>query len=336
MAIRNGARRLEAVRHGTRLLGRYTRCEFKPACGPSDNTRMTCRVSTTMRTRILSVCSLVLALAAVPSHAYRIVEAKYRVELAPGVFQDQLVVRCDDGRQLTLAWETQLRAACRESPLVGPDAAPTPDAHRSPGIAAHSHPAPVTDFGSSIEVKKRMHLTRLRILFGEVPEQLIAFEQGPDGVTLRYAPALAAVLQRFEACRAAHGSDCVAVRNASYARLRGHAFPLPAATAFLSAAGNGTRSIAGTAPAADPVRRARRSFEPRIVQSAGAPSARAADVARAGARAIEEQYRRCMRAEPKAACEQARAHALVAGDKTYGKGQKPAGRPARNAPVPPT
>ena len=289
-----------------------------------------------MRVRTLFACSLVLALAAVPAHAYRIVEAKYRVELAPGVFQDQLVVRCDDGRQLTLAWETRLREACRERPPGGPDAAPLPDAHHSPGIAAHSDPAPVTDYGSSIEVKKRMHLTRLRILFGEVPEQLIAFEQGPGGVTLRYAPALAAVLQQFEACRAAHGSDCVAVRNAAYAGLGGHALPLPPATASHLVEGNGTRSIAGTAPAADPSRRARRSFEPRIVRPAGAPNARTADIARIGARAIEERYRHCLRAEPKAACEQARARALVAGDKTYGKGQKPAGRPARNAPVPPT
>ena len=219
---------------------------------------------------LLAVCSIAIVLLAAPAQAYRIIEGKYRVEVAPDVFQDQLVVRCDDGRQLTLQWEANLRQACGES-LPG---SPERDGAASEGGRAESI-APrmvtsVTDFTSSVEVQKRMHLTRLRVQFGEVPEELVSFHQGPEGISPRYAPALAEVLEQFEACRRTRGTDCVAVRNASYARLRASASSRAATGSPRPAAGKSARPAAS--PAASPVRQVRRSVEPRIVQSA--PSTR--------------------------------------------------------------
>ena len=69
-----------------------------------------------MHTRILVAVALAFA-----SHAllaYQIVEGRYRVETSPGVFEDQLVVRCDDGRTLTVPWETRLAETCGEG-LMG-------------------------------------------------------------------------------------------------------------------------------------------------------------------------------------------------------------------------
>jgi len=35
-----------------------------------------------------------------PAQAYVILESKYRVEVSPGVFEDQLVLKCDNGSPL--------------------------------------------------------------------------------------------------------------------------------------------------------------------------------------------------------------------------------------------
>ncbi len=320
-----------------------------------------------MHPLLFSACSLAIVLIAAPAHGYRIVEGKYRVEVAPDVFQDQLVVRCDDGRQLTLPWETDLRRACGEN-LLGssepPDAKPERDRSESakPRMASS-----VTDFTSSFEIQKRMHLTRLRVQFGEVPEELVSFHQGPEGISPRYAPALAEVLDEFEACRSTRGTDCVAVRNASYARLR--------ARASSPAGGGAPRPVAGkdAMPGADPLRQVRRSVEPRIVQSAPAPqpirqaaathqvrptlsgastpldrpqnalapsttvphsggsTLSAAQQRTTAERAIAKRYRQCMREKPKYECEQARARALAELKKTDDNGRKTKTRPVRTA-----
>ena len=48
------------------------------------------------------------------AQAYVILESKYRVELKPGVFEDQLVLKCDNGRKITVPWEARLSEACGE------------------------------------------------------------------------------------------------------------------------------------------------------------------------------------------------------------------------------
>ena len=227
----------------------------------------------------------VLVLGCGPAHAYRIVEGRYRVEVAPGVQQDQLVVRCNDDRLLTVAWDTNLGEACDEHPAREPASTAGQSAAAAASGARETTPASIDftsgvvesgdfkpgdfksgdfkpgDFASGVEVQKRVQLTRLRVQAGDVPEHLLWFQNGPDGVTLHHAPALAEVLKRFEACRAARRSDCVAVRNAAYARLRQNAPPQVAGVAAgAERAGPGTR----TRPAA----RTRSSAEPRIVRSA--------------------------------------------------------------------
>ena len=45
-----------------------------------------------------AVVASALLLASGGLHAYQIIEGRYRVEVSPGTYEDQLVVRCDDGR----------------------------------------------------------------------------------------------------------------------------------------------------------------------------------------------------------------------------------------------
>jgi len=288
-----------------------------------------------MRSFTSSASAVVLALTAGAVHAYQIVEGKYRVETSPGVFQDQLVVRCEDGRQLTLPWETKLREACGES-LMGADASQPVKAAAAPEPVNPASPS-VPDFGSSVEVQKRMLLTRLRVQSGDVPEHLVSFEQRPDGVVMHRAPVLSAVLNQFETCREARGSDCVAVRNAAYARLRG-----------IDAAAVAPVMMAQTTPApvtAQPMKtqpaKATRSAAP----NAKPPAVRPAKEAGHGTsqaqgdewrammeNEIAEQFKWCVRSKPKEKCEQARTRALSRLNKagTARPGSQPAA-PARGS-----
>jgi len=280
-----------------------------------------------MRALILSASSLALVLTMGSAHAYRIVEGKYRVEISPGVYQDQLLVRCDDGRELTLPWETRLREACGES-LMGSAAASPPERPADTRAAASpAAAAPPVDFGASAEVQKRMQLTRLRLQAGDVPEHLVSFQQGPDGPTLHYAPELTQVLKQFESCRQARRDDCVAVRNAAYDQFRGSR-PLPGRVTAAAAA-------PATAETISPPPGTRRSIEPRVIEAApgeAAPRpAQSAAAQRAAAEAeIARQHEWCMRAKPKYECEQARRRALAQLDKPKkDKARRPAASPAR-------
>jgi hypothetical protein len=269
-----------------------------------------------MRSFTLFASTVVLALTTCAVHAYQIVEGKYRVETSPGVIQDRLVVRCEDGRQLTLPWETKLREACGES-LMGAETPQPIEAAAAPEPARPASPS-VPDFGSSFEVQKRMLLTRLRVQSGDVPEQLVSFEQRPEGLVMHHAPGLSAVLKQFETCREARGSDCVAVRNAAYARLRG----------------TGAAAVAPVTATVVQATQALHTGQPKQVQpaKAGRPAASNAKpvavrpakaVSHANAQAqgdewrammeneIAEQYKWCVRSKPEVQCEQARARALA-------------------------
>lgn len=187
---------------------------------------------------LLLACALHLAPLQATAGGYQIIEGRYRVEIAPGTYQDQLVVRCQDGRTLTVPWETSLREACGASSTASPAAdVSTPQPVARPAAASPSPRVP--DFTGSIEVQKRMMLTRLRARSGDVPEHLVAFEPGSAGLTMRLLPPLGEVLRRYEACRKARGADCAAARDTALRRL--HAA--------------GRTSIATAAPAAitDPV-----------------------------------------------------------------------------------
>jgi len=255
-----------------------------------------------------------LALTACAVHAYQIVEAKYRVEISPGVFQDQLVVRCEDGRELTLPWDKQLREACGEGPTGA--AAPVPAAPVAVHEPARQAPMSVHDFSSSPEVQKRMLLTQLRVQSGDVPEQMISFEQGPDGLTMRRAPALSAVLDQFETCRIARRTDCVALRNAAYERMRGSGSSSVATTALTRETTAPVTAASAKVQRAKAPRRAVPHVKHASVHPAHASENGTIQAQRAQYRAmmrneIAEQFKWCVRTKPPAACDQARARALA-------------------------
>ena len=75
-----------------------------------------------------------------PAQAYVILESKYRVEVKPGMFQDQLVLKCDNGRKITVPWEARLSEACGEVEIPrGAAAAAADDAQER--AAAQERPA---------------------------------------------------------------------------------------------------------------------------------------------------------------------------------------------------
>ena len=57
---------------------------------------------------------LLTLLLAGPAQAYVILESKYHVEVSPGMFDDQLVLKCDNGRKLTVSWDAKLSEVCGE------------------------------------------------------------------------------------------------------------------------------------------------------------------------------------------------------------------------------
>lgn len=69
-------------------------------------------IPTTMNTRLL--IAALTCLCAADAYAYKIVEARYAVETPRGP-RDQIIVRCDDGRVLTLPWEARPGDACAET-----------------------------------------------------------------------------------------------------------------------------------------------------------------------------------------------------------------------------
>ena len=187
-----------------------------------------------MLTRIFVAAGLVLAAPAL--YAYQIVEGRYRVETAPGVFEDQLVVRCDDGRTLTVPWETKLAEACGEG-LMGervgksakaasvspaeaaePSAAADPTAALSANTAASArNPAALFDE----KAQREAMLAQLRAQLGDVPERYIEFKPGPDGLSMRFLPPLNEIMRKYETCRRARepGAQCGVVRDQAIARL---------------------------------------------------------------------------------------------------------------------
>jgi hypothetical protein len=201
--------------------------------------------------RILVAVGLTLAAPALL--AYQIVEGRYRVETSPGVFEDQLVVRCDDGRTLTLPWETRLAEACGEG-LMGervgkaskatPPAAPVEAAAVTTPDDAAAEPAvvPAAPTTSSLvdeAAQREAMLTQLRAQLGDIPDRYVEFKPGPDGLSMRLLPPLNEIIKKYEACRRARepGAQCAAVRDQAIAKLKDAAPTTETAAAPAAAAG---------------------------------------------------------------------------------------------------
>jgi len=304
-----------------------------------------------------------LLLVSTELHAYQIIEGRYRVEVSPGVFEDQLVVRCDDGRTLTVRWETKLAEVCGESLMGGPApkaartaaASPAPKAPQSPQADPEAKTAPEPTAAAATpaglldeQSQKEAMLAQVRAQFGDVPERYIEFKPGADGLSMRFLPPLSDILKKYEMCRKAREkrADCAADRDDAIAKLSGMLPPAAAGSEKPVAAGNDKPAAADNdkpaaadndkpvapaakaAAAAETPTPAARSPEARSVPiqpDAGTAAAAAADRAAAEQKIVEE-YTWCMRAKPKFECEQARAKALSALDKP-----KPAAKPKRPA-----
>jgi hypothetical protein len=154
-----------------------------------------------------------LTLASSSLMAYQIVESRFHVEVAPNKYVDQLVLRCEDGRQVTVPWQSKLAESCGED-LMGNVTVP-------PAKAAA---APID------EQQKQAMLEQLRSQYGNISEKQVEFISGPSGVSTRFKPPIVEVLKKYESCRKAlkDKSYCAGERDKALARL---ADPKPASTA---------------------------------------------------------------------------------------------------------
>jgi hypothetical protein len=263
--------------------------------------------------RILLFTALLLA---GPAQAYVILESKYRVEVSPGVFEDQLVLKCDNGRKITVAWEARLSEACGEVDI--------------PRGAAAAQAA-----AENQERQKEIVRSRVREQYGDIDESHVTVETGLDGTDAHFSPQMRQILKRYELCRKnTKGSPtCAAERNQAMAALSSQptdagpapeqaaaAEPQPAVKAMPA-----TKPVAKPDPA--PARRAETESMPlppeetHAVAQPATPAAKPAaeNAAPAEERAAREQkiaidYAWCMRAKPRFECETERAAALKALD----------------------
>jgi hypothetical protein len=145
-----------------------------------------------------------LTLASSSPMAYQIVESRFHVEVAPNKYVDQLVLRCEDGRQVTVPWQSKLAESCGED-LMGNVTVPP----------AKAGSAPID------EQQKQAMLEQLRSQYGNISEKQVEFISGPSGVSTRFKPPIVEVLKKYESCRKAlkDKSYCAGERDKSLARL---------------------------------------------------------------------------------------------------------------------
>jgi hypothetical protein len=308
----------------------------------------------------IALAAAALALASTDLMAYQIIASHYHVEVEPDKFVDQLVLRCEDGKEITVPWQSKLAESCGED-LMG-------NVSRS---QAKSTAAP------SDEQQKQAMLKQLHGHYNNMPDQDVEFSSGPEGLSAHFTPPMVEILKKYEACRKTHKDKayCATERDRAMAALSdappadaaatpakeaaatpakeaapapakkpaGHskraqatqpAQPAPQPTAVeeprgespAPAAPASERAAPAATPAAaevTPVAAAATPSSPTdTAPAAPAPVAKPSDAdARASAeKKIGEDYAACMRNKPKFECEEARSKALADLD----RGNKPA------------
>jgi len=260
---------------------------------------------------------LVTVLTAAPAQAYEILESHYRVETSPGVLEDQLVLRCDDGRKLTVSWEARLSEACGEVAYSD---------HGGGGARAEAGQAQEVDASQAKE--KEIVLSRAREQNPTIDERHLKFQPKPDGLDVQFSPQTREILKRYELCRKqTKGSPlCASERDQALGKLSA-----PAANAAAPATQTAPASAVKAAAAertTTPTQAAPETPAP------PAPSPAALDAAEERAAAeqkIAENYTSCMRAKPRFECEQARASALKSLDNPKGKARTTTGKARTDA-----
>jgi hypothetical protein len=263
-----------------------------------------------------SLLFLALLLAG-PAQAYVILESKYHVEVSPGVFDDQLILKCDNGRKLTVSWDARLSEVCGE--VIIPRAAAAPSE------------------GAGQQRQKEISTSRVHAQEGNVEENHVKVDAGADGAAPRFSPQMREILKRYELCRKhTKGSpSCAAERNQAMAALDAQPPGIAPAADTMPAAGsqaatNAKPTAASHRQAAKPAAKpngtpaAHADAAPAVAEpEAGALDAaiEAAPVTKpealapapdrtARAQKIAQDYTWCMRAKPKFDCDTQRAAAL--------------------------
>jgi hypothetical protein len=290
------------------------------------------------------LCFATLLLAG-QAQAYVILESKYRVEVKPGVFEDQLVLKCDNGKKITVPWEARLSEVCGEV-----------DIPRAVAGAAAAAPRDNPDEQpDSRERQKEIMMSRVREQFGDIDERHVTVESGLGGAEPHFSPQMREILKRYELCRKnTKGSPtCATERNQAMAALsapaagsgtaavqstglesqpaapvkgkpaakRKQAAAKPAAKPAATSAAPANPETAPVNPESQPMQPAMPAPPPANGEPAAMPVAAAVPAAAAPAldRAAREEkiaqdYASCMRAKPKFECETARAAAIRALD----------------------
>jgi len=145
-----------------------------------------------------------MALASGNLLAYEIVGSHYHVEVEPNKFIDQLVLRCEDGHKITVAWQSNLADACGED-LMGNVTRPRPKAN-APHAGEPQKPATPKQPQSHND---------------EAPEQDAQATLAPVEPTTHISPGMADILKQYEVCRRTHKdkSACAAERDRAMASL---------------------------------------------------------------------------------------------------------------------
>jgi len=260
-----------------------------------------------------------LALLSFDVPAYQIVESYFHVEVAPNKYADQLVLRCEDGHQIIVPWQSKLAESCGED-LMGNVTRP----------AAEAKPAPLDD------QQKQAMLTQLRSQYGNISEKQVEFAQGPAGLTTRLKAPIVEVLKKYEACRKTHKDKafCAGERDRALSKLAEPDAATPQADAQKPATPQADAQkpapleldarparpaepplAAVSAQQAEPVATAApvQALPAEPAPAAAAPAPPSGAEVRANAeRKIAADYTACMRAKPKYECDQLRAKAIGA------------------------
>jgi hypothetical protein len=258
-----------------------------------------------------------LALFSFEVPAYQIVESYFHVEVAPNKYADQLVLRCEDGHQIIVPWQSKLAESCGED-LMGNVTLPRD-----------------TKAGPVDEEQKQAMLTQLRSQYGNISEKQVEFAQGPAGLTTRLKAPIVEVLKKYEACRKTHKDKafCAGERDRALSKLADPEGATPQADAQKPAtlqadaqkpapleldarAARPEPTLAAvSAQQADPVVTAApvQALPAEPAPPAAAPAPPSDAEVRANAeRKIAADYTACMRAKPKYECDQLRAKAIGA------------------------
>lgn len=278
--------------------------------------------------RLLAVVTLALG-GGSTAFAYEIVESRYRIEIAPGKFQDQLVLKCDNGRKIVVPWDARLYEACGED-LVDQ----TPKSEDPQEVAQQR--------------QKEVITSRVREQHGAITAKNAGLESGPNGTAQLPGP-VREIYKRYEICRkqTKNSPRCAAERDQAMAALGpgdGKDGEQPAvSTAVRPALPEGKAlddpSVTTTKPAPSKKKAAAKGkppAEPAAPQTQPTEAAGDADqtkptpvatpepqptAAPANEQKIAEDYTWCLRAKPKFECDQLRAKAL---GMTKPKAAKPA------------